>query len=250
MLDADANEQAAIVLHQLRPLAADLIGPTGAPAGADRELRDRARRVDARHAEPDHRVPAATTSTGCSARLDARTTSYYDQPRRIPRSRAGRRSPARAPLLVYPEGVGAPRHRGRGPLDPRAGAGRQRTRHGHPLKVVWQVLATPAVPLEPRTGSRTGPSTPPTTAHTRWEAGQEAQRRPARCSGPRAADADDDARPLPRLARGPVPRAREPALPGRGPHRRRPPSRPRPSSGRARTARVVFPIESPRAARS
>ncbi|GAA2416575.1 hypothetical protein GCM10010420_53510 [Streptomyces glaucosporus] len=33
-LDADANEQTAIQLHQIRTLAADLIGPHGGPAGA------------------------------------------------------------------------------------------------------------------------------------------------------------------------------------------------------------------------
>jgi hypothetical protein len=34
-LDADANEQAAILLHYLRTLARDLIGPYGGPAGSD-----------------------------------------------------------------------------------------------------------------------------------------------------------------------------------------------------------------------
>ena len=34
-LDADSNEQTAILLHYLRTLAADLIGPFAGPAGAD-----------------------------------------------------------------------------------------------------------------------------------------------------------------------------------------------------------------------
>src|SRR5438045_2587401 len=34
-LDADWNEQAAILLHYLQALAADLIGPHGGPANAD-----------------------------------------------------------------------------------------------------------------------------------------------------------------------------------------------------------------------
>ncbi len=34
-LDADWNEQAAILLHYLRTLAADLIGPFAGPAGED-----------------------------------------------------------------------------------------------------------------------------------------------------------------------------------------------------------------------
>jgi hypothetical protein len=34
MLDADANEQTAVMLHYLRRLAADLIGPYGGPAGS------------------------------------------------------------------------------------------------------------------------------------------------------------------------------------------------------------------------
>ena len=32
-LDADWNEQASLMLHQLRRLAADVIGPAGGPAG-------------------------------------------------------------------------------------------------------------------------------------------------------------------------------------------------------------------------
>lgn len=40
-LDADWNEQAAILLHYLQTLAADIIGPYGGPAGADNGFRIR-----------------------------------------------------------------------------------------------------------------------------------------------------------------------------------------------------------------
>ena len=56
-IDADWNEQAAILLRYMRSLAADLIGPYGGPAGNSGFGALTASELDAKDAARDHDLP-------------------------------------------------------------------------------------------------------------------------------------------------------------------------------------------------
>ena len=170
-LDADANEQTAIQLHQARTLAADLIGQHGGPrdaAGfrieyvggkqrawttcpsAAAATTSTASSCDATRPAPGVPVPDEATRTptargGATARRRAaRLLDLLGPARRLPRPGEARRPAALArPVAVpgLPEGVGAARSpRPRTRRCARSRSARRCPDTAARAKVVWQVL--------------------------------------------------------------------------------------------------------------
>ncbi|MFJ2902482.1 DUF6519 domain-containing protein [Streptomyces sp. NPDC087212] len=217
-LDADANEQTAIQLHQARTLAADLIGPYGGPSGA---TGFRIEYVGGRHdidtlyihggryyvngipldadrPAPGVPVPAAgdaedADGTGTDGAAPPAFWTYWDQPDgfRDPEKPGDRLpSPAQSPFVVYltvwERAVGAAED----PVLREVALGAAMPDTAARVKVVWQVLP---LSLGELAIEESDPSTEAVrAAFDRWAAAQAAPsaRLAARSERPDHADED------------------------------------------------------------
>jgi hypothetical protein len=189
-LDADANEQAAIQLHQARTTAADLIGPHGGPAAAngfgieflpgDNELDDLAIGggryyvdgilLDADRPAPG--VPAETDADTAATEPEPPSTwSYWDQPDAYrDRETPADRLPTSFPYLVYLKVWERSVTASEDPEIREVALGAALPDTAARVKTVWQVLAVPGSQLgevKTDTDSRR-------TAFADWAARQEA----------------------------------------------------------------------------
>ncbi|MFE4916709.1 DUF6519 domain-containing protein [Streptomyces sp. NPDC056652] len=216
-LDADANEQAAIQLHQARTLAADLIGRHGGPRGATgfalgfvgggRELDDLSIAggryyvdgilVDATRPAPgvpveDDAAPAEDDGKDAPAAPRAPATwTYWDQPDayRDP-ERPGDRLPTQFPYLAYLKVWERTVTAAEDPPLREVALGSAMPDTAARLKVVWQVLALPGerLELDPADGT---PQEQARAAFTTWVAAQApTARMAARARRPEHADED------------------------------------------------------------
>ena len=244
-LDADANEQTAIQLHQARTLAADLIGQHGGPRGAAGF--ESSTWAAGATSTPCPSTAAATTSTAscwtrtARARRPGRGRRHTDEDGdkdgpdgepaappppgptgTSPTASATRRSPAtgcpRRPVAVprLPEGVGALGDGRRGPGAARGRARRGDARHRGPGE--GRLAGAAAVRLAAGRRGRGRPrrwSAPPSTQWAPTQAPDRPARRPQRTARPRRRG------PLPGQAGRPLPGPGEPAVPRGDPRGRR-----------------------------
>jgi Family of unknown function (DUF6519) len=172
MLDADANEHSAIVLHRLRRLAHDLIGPYAGPAGADANFQIG---LD----EPSPGEPTLTIANGryyvrgllCEADADA---TFYGQPDAFFDPELSDHRLPDPPYLVYLRvwerhitAVQDPsiRERALGDNGPDTAAR---------SKVVWQVLATADFPPGADDSIGDWPALDAQTARDKWQEWEDA----------------------------------------------------------------------------
>ena len=131
LLDADANEQTAILLHALRLSTADVLGPYAGPPGADANFQ-----ISLDTSTPPTKVLRIAGGRyyvhGLLCEADARDELFRATRRLLDEELESDRCQIRPTRL--PEGVGAPDHGGGGSLDPRARTRRQRSRHGRPFQ--------------------------------------------------------------------------------------------------------------------
>ncbi|MEU5977654.1 DUF6519 domain-containing protein [Streptomyces sp. NPDC047315] len=215
-VDADANEQAAIQLHQARTIAADLIGQHGGPRGATgfaldfvgggRELDDLSIAggryyvdgilVDATRPAPG--VPVEDDAAAKDGDEDApqapkppATWTYWDQPDafRDP-ERPGDRLPTHFPYLAYLKVWERSVSAAEDPLLREVALGSALPDTAARLKVVWQVLPLPGERLELDSADGT-PQEQVRAAFSRWVAAQAPTARlAARSRRPDHADED------------------------------------------------------------
>ena len=240
-LDADANEQTAIQLHQARTLAADLIGQHGGPRGAagfridfvggSRELDDLSIGGGRYYVDgilrgrdpPAARRPGRATSDGRRRREEgedgappaaaARDLDVLGPARRLPRPGAARRPAAHRqfPYLVYLKVWERLGHRGRGPGAARGGAGRGDAGHRGP-RARWsgrccRCPAAAAGPGRRRRAEGRGPR------RVRQVGGGAGRARPP-AGGPQRAARPRRRGPLPGQARTPATGARRTSCTG------------------------------------
>ncbi|GAA2431365.1 DUF6519 domain-containing protein [Streptomyces macrosporus] len=222
-LDADANEQTAIQLHQLRTLAADLIGPHGGPAGAtgfaiqldsrSHELddliigggryyvdgilcdADRPAPGDAVDDDPDGKDKDADGKDASAPRAAGPRTpahwTYWDQPdaHRDP-ERPGDRLPTAFPYLAYLKVWERSVTAAEDPALREVALGPAMPDTAARVKVVWQVLALPGSELDVAEGETDKDAL--RAAFRRWADEQSApkSRMAARSRRPERADED------------------------------------------------------------
>ena len=171
MLDADANEHTAILLHQLRQAISDIVGPYGAPAGDDANF---AITLDSSSGQPVLGIAPGRYYVGgllCEAHG---ATTYYEQPDAfLDPELASDQLPDDGPYLVYLRAWERHISAVEDPSIRELALGDNGPDTAARSKVVWQVVAAAEFP--PGSGDlvENWPALDRDEARTRWESWEE-----------------------------------------------------------------------------